>query len=228
MITIPSMPNLSEANEMSRPRIVATWTRDRALAARVEAITTAIEKATGLTFAAHVAPHVNNLDAGLKVSIVNVGGATITLNAEHDGKIHVSGSYPTQRDGSIGYLRSADHIKSINVTASKSDEAIGREIARRFWPGYRAIFESLAERYRSAGNYADQTAECVKRFVAQTGARIGHNDREALNIKTEITVYCAQKGVHSASISGDSVSFDRMTIPVDVAIAFLKLLPKSE
>ena len=141
-------------------------------------------------------------------------------------RIEVQAHYPKGRDGreSFPSAMSDPRASTITVSSTRTPEAIAGEIERRFLPDYKIAFDAQAQRVAGHNSYADKTAESVQQLKATCGALDwGRNDCD-----TDITLRLPHHHTHTMRVSGDSVRFEYMSVPLSVALKVIEAIKKSE
>lgn len=107
------------------------------------------------------------------ISYVNVklekDGQILYFNAngyKNRGKLTVSGSYP--RSKTYGYITPRSECKDINISLSKTNLQIIRDIEKRFIPSYRIALREVQEKVR----YFDECEKNREEIIKKVGEKL--------------------------------------------------------
>jgi hypothetical protein len=107
---------------------------------------------------------------------------------------------------------------SINVSLAKGAQAIAKDIARRFLPYYTELYAKVLERVKSDDEFDAAKQKAIDTIVA-LGLNINSKGADALSW------YGGKNGYASVRVnSANSIELDLHSIPLDKAIAVLKLI----
>ena len=142
----------------------------------------------------------------------------LSINRNKLDKLNISGSVPNRNpDNSWDEGAGVE----IQVTHARGVEVIAREISRRFLPDYRVALATATERRNNAIRYRDNKREVKARMLAAFGQteREQDRDRELVHISGLPNV-----AYGNAQCSGDSVTLNLGSLPVDLAVAVAGLV----
>ncbi len=144
---------------------------------------------------------------------------------------HVSGYWPQRANNGSYYVPSdvREESPSINVSVAKTHEQIARDITKRFLPEYVRIFAKIQDKVSAENDYATRrarnwarVADWVDTYNAPHLAEQGKVRIKGADGKTNFDLGYGDVNMESA----DSVKIELRSLPIETALAVLKLLQK--
>lgn len=161
------------------------------------------------------------------VEVLGPDGAAISIStAREKDRLYISGNYDDRIDGEQVWLVPYKTTNpSITVAMTKSAEQIAADITRRLLPDYLPLLADCQKTVEQHKSFRATTAATADRVAAAVGGRVDgpRNGRSS----TQVSVYHSddlQGQTGDITISGTGVSFDRLSVDADEAIAMLHAL----
>lgn len=160
--------------------------------------------------------------------IVHKDGRSFDLAPVDGGKVRVSANWPTQRGTQGSRVFSPNDLynpnetsPSIKVSLSRGTEVLAKEINRRFLPEFTRIWGRIAENIKATNEFEDSREAAFQRIRQECGLseRPGH----VQDCRT--SWHDDSKGYGDVVVnSAESVELKMRSLPVNVAIAVIKLV----
>jgi hypothetical protein len=189
--------------------------------ARLPQFAAELTKITGREWTARTREHDTEFH-----DLVNTDGWSLYISlpwGTRPGQIHVGTNWPKAKDGTQFTMRGDDQVDGINISISKTDEQIAKDITRRMLPLYGPAFARLMERIKKHDDYQDLALANAERVAAATAGVIRkdyHRRHEPHQRQDEYNVDL--KGVYSCRVSGSGVRLEIHGMSVATAILMLQ------
>jgi hypothetical protein len=140
-------------------------------------------------------------------------------NREKVGTLHIYGEYPRDKRGQDCVPYSANR-PSVNVSLSRSPEAIAKDIQRRFLPDYVALLETVRSRVEATNKHYDIVKANVELLAKAAKAKNYKPDAEGFSF------YDDAKGYGDIQVSANTATLKLLSVPIETARKILELLTK--
>jgi hypothetical protein len=165
------------------------------------------------------------------VTLRHDDGRAFVLNSTWNGagKLHVSGIYPKD-DGrhmgprEWGALRYDEQAPTINVSASRSAQAIAADITRRFLPTYTALYRACVAKQQEQTHYRNNVATTAAQLAALIpGAELREHD----GAQSTAHWYTTTAGYGDATAYSDTCNLELHSVPISLALKIAALIGRA-
>lgn len=154
-------------------------------------------------------------------------GLTIYLTSAKPTRFEVSGKWPMTDDGrqiwpsSIYKNGNRASAPSITVAVERGAKALVSAIESRFLPEYRRLFKLCREQVDTDDAYRYKQKSNAERVAEAIGS---HVEPRSGGSGAYSVIFPKIDGVYRLDCDATNVRFDRLSLPVDLAIEVLKLI----
>jgi len=158
-------------------------------------------------------------------------GEALFISLQSAGpRFEVSGKWPMTNDGrqiwpsSLYIDGNRASAPSITVAVERGAQALAAAIESRFLPEYRRLFKLCRELATADNDYRASQKANAERVAAAIGSCVElHPADRAYSV-----IYPKIDGVYRLDCDSTNVKFDRLSLPVDLAIEVLKLIKEAK
>lgn len=176
---------------------------------------------------------------GVRAELRHADGRVLHLRAGSryggtpEGKLHVSGGWPKDPDGTyrIPYVSSFNaetatgvHVarNGINLSMEKSPAVIAKEITRRYLPAYTAAWAEMKGASDKAHEHTTETETTAAAVASLLGGRLSTNERAGAWTRT---VWSSGR-IREAKVTGGRVELELRDLTVSEVSAIMGVLNK--
>ena len=143
-----------------------------------------------------------------------------TIWNNRPARLEIRGVWPIGKDNQVRLPSQTDragHKTMITVDQTRLAEAIAKDITRRLLPSFLPLWERAKQLTEDGNRYIDQTEATIRALVATGGRRSEHQNA----VYFDETSY-----LYKADVSGDSVRFESISVPLAIALRVIPAFNK--
>lgn len=171
-----------------------------------------------------------------RARLTHADGGSVFLRFENRGrKVNVSGEWPRSPSGGYRGARDWGVVEwnapnlAVNISATRPAKTLASDLERRLLGRYVELYAVAIARRDEEAARENRVARLVDRFeeIANAQTQLARKDQQGTGLRLYASSHGGDKAIHGdCRIYDDTTSFDRLSVPNDVAEKIIELLSK--